>query len=104
MDLQRKLRSVRTLGGHHRILEEDIERHLRSKLAGEGRKKWGLGRQIKVDGGIAQITILADDYELASLLTADAVSELGLRTGDDIIALLKSSQIMILREPVWPLT
>ena len=108
------MRSVKTLGGHHRILEEDIERHLRSKLASESCKKWGLGPdkisesnqllgrvlEIRVDGVIAQITILAGEYELTSLITADAVSELGLRTGDDIIALLKSSQIMILREPV----
>jgi molybdopterin-binding protein len=109
-----KLRTVKTLGGHHRILEEDVERHLRSKLADERRKKcrFGpdkisesnqlLGRtlQIKVDGVIAQITILAGEYELTSLITTDAVSELELRTGDDVIALLKSSQIMILREPV----
>jgi excisionase family DNA binding protein len=62
-----KLRTVRTLGGHHRILEEDIERHC--------------------------------DHELTSLITADAAAELGLRTGDNVIALLKSSQVMILRNP-----
>jgi len=112
-----KLRTVKTLGGHHRILEEDIERHLRPKLADVSRKKCGpgpdmisesnlllglLGRilQIKVDGVTAQITILAGENDLTSLITADAVSELGLRAGDDVIALLKSSRIMILREPV----
>jgi len=108
-----KLRTVKTLGGHHRILEEDIEKHLQSKLADENRKT-GLGPdkisesnqlfgrilEIKVDGLMAQVTILAGDNELTSLITADAASELGLRTGDDVIALLKSSQIMILRKPV----
>jgi excisionase family DNA binding protein len=34
-----KLRTVRTPGGHHRILEEDIEKHLRSKLPTESSKK-----------------------------------------------------------------
>jgi len=39
-----KLRSVKTLGGHHRILEEDIARHLRSKIADETRKNVGWDR------------------------------------------------------------
>ena len=96
------------------FLEEDIERHLRSKLAAESRRKCGLGSdkisesnqlpgrilQIKVDGLMAQVTILAGEHELTSLITADVISELGLRTGVDVIALLKSSQIIILREPV----
>jgi molybdopterin-binding protein len=61
-----------------------------------------LGRilEIKIAGLIAQVTILAGDHELTSLITADTASELRLRTGDNVIALLKSSQIMILREPV----
>lgn len=109
-----KLRTVKTPGGHHRILEEDIEKHLRLKLAKESRQKWRLapgkisegnqllGRvlEIKVDGLIAQVTILVGDHELTSLITADAISELALKTGDHVIALFKSSQIMILREPI----
>jgi molybdopterin-binding protein len=105
---------LRTLGGHHRILEEHIERHLRKKLADESRKKWSLGPdkisernqllgrilRIKVDGLMAQVRILAGYDELTPLITADTVSELGLRTGDEVIALVKSSQIIILREPV----
>ena len=64
------LRTVKTLGGHHRVLEDDIEKHLRLKLIAESRKKWGLGPQkisegnqllgcivdIKFDGLIAQVT------------------------------------------------
>lgn len=108
-----KLRTVRTLGGHHRILEEDIEKHLRSRLAAESRDKWGLGPdkisesnqligrilEIKCDGLMAQITIMAGNHELTSLITADAAVELGLRAGDNVIAILKSSQIMIIRDP-----
>ena len=109
-----KLRTVKTLGGHHRILEEDIEQHLRLKLAKESRQKWRLapakiseGNQLlgrvlgtKVDGLIAQVTILVGDHELNSIITADEVSELELKMGENVITLLKSSQIMILREPI----
>ena len=52
-----KLRTVKTLGGHHRVLEEDIERHLRSKLVNETRKKWGLG-----PGKITKVTNYLDVY------------------------------------------
>jgi len=71
-----KLRTVKTLCGHHRVLEEDIEQHLRLKLAKESRQKWGLGPDkisggnqllgrvlgITVDGLIAQVTILVGDH------------------------------------------
>jgi molybdopterin-binding protein len=107
-----RLRTVKTLGRHHRVLEEDIERLLRSRLVAESHKKCRLGPEkisesnqllgcildIKVDGLMAQVTILVGEHELTSLITADAASELELRTGDKVIVLLKSSQIMITRE------
>jgi excisionase family DNA binding protein len=90
-----KLRTVKTLGRHHRVLEEDIERLLRSRLVAESRNKCRSGPEkvsesnqllgcipdIKVDGLMAQVTILVDEHELTSLMTADAASELELRTG-----------------------
>jgi molybdopterin-binding protein len=49
---------------------------------------------VKCDGLMAQITIVAGDHELTSLITADAAAELGLSTGDKVIALLNPFQIM----------
>jgi molybdopterin-binding protein len=109
-----KLRTVKTPGGHHRIPEEDIERYLRTKAGREDRIKWRIGSdkisetnqlvgrilEIKVDGLIAQVTISIGDYRLTSIITADAASELRLKIGDNIVALLKSSQIMILRNQI----
>ena len=109
-----KLRSVKTVGGHHRILEEDIKKLLRSQLDEATPRDLGLGPgkisesnrlrgrllEIRVDGLMAQVRILADGHELTTLITADAAKALRLKPGDDLIALLKSSQIMILREPV----
>jgi hypothetical protein len=62
---------VKTPGGHHRIPEEDIEKHLRATLASGGRDKWRVGSdkisdsnqlvgrilELKVDGLIAQEAI-----------------------------------------------
>jgi molybdopterin-binding protein len=53
--------------------------------------------ELKVDGLIAQVAITIGDYRLTSIITADAASELRLKIGDTVVALLKSSQVMILR-------
>lgn len=102
---------ARTPGGHHRIPEEDIEKHLRATLGASSRDKWRVGSdkisesnqlvgrilELKVDGLIAQVAIAIGDYRLTSIITADAASELRLKIGDTVVALLKSSQVMILR-------
>ncbi len=106
-----KLRTVKTPGGHHRIPEEDIEKHLQAILGAGSRDKWKIGPDkisesnqlvgrilgIKVDGLVAHVTISVGDYRLTSIITADAASELRLKIGDNVVALLKSSQVMILR-------
>jgi molybdopterin-binding protein len=109
-----KLRTVKTPGGHHRIPEEDVEKHLRAKLGSDSRDKWRVGSdkisesnqlvgrilELKVDGLIAQVAIAIGDYRLTSIITADAASELRLKIGDRVVALLKSSQVMILRNQI----
>lgn len=74
------------------MLEEDIARHLRSKLVGESLKKSGLERhkisecnqllgrilEIKTDDLMAQVRILSGDHELTSLITVEMATDLGL--------------------------
>ena len=55
---------------------------------------------IQVDGLVAQVTITVGDFQLTSIITADAASELRLKSGDNVIALLKSTQVMILRSQI----
>lgn len=90
-----KLRTVKTPGGHHRIPEEDIEKHLQAILVAGSGDKWKIGDKIsesnqlvgrilgmKVDGLVAQVTISVGDYRRTSIITADAASELRLKIGD----------------------
>jgi molybdopterin-binding protein len=105
---------LKTPGGHHRIPEEDIEKHLRASLGHGSREKWRVasdkisesnqlaGRilELKVDGLVAQVTISVGDYRLTSIISADAASDLRLKIGDNVVALLKSSQVMILRNQI----
>jgi molybdopterin-binding protein len=109
-----KLRTVKTPGGHHRIPEDEIEKHLRATLGAGSCDKWKIrsdkisesnqlvGRILgfKVDGLIAEVTISTGTYRLTSIITADAASELRLKIGDNVVALLNSSQVMIVRKQV----
>jgi molybdopterin-binding protein len=109
-----KLRTAKTPGGHHRIPEEEIEKHLRATLGHGSREEWRVGSDrisesnqlagrilaLKVDGLIAQVTISVGGYRLTSIITAEAASELRLKIGDNVVALLKSSQVMILRNQI----
>ena len=55
---------------------------------------------IKLDGLVAHVTISIGDYRLTSIIAAVAASELRLKIGDNVGALLKSSQMMILRNQI----
>src|ERR1700694_952816 len=73
-----KLRTVKAPGGHHRIPEEDIEKHLRATLGAGSRDKWRVGSDkisesnklvgrfldLTVHGLIAQVAISIGDYRL----------------------------------------
>ena len=61
------VRTSRTEGGHHRISDNEIER------------------------------LLARQQSLTAVITADAARALKLRRGDDALAIVKSTEVMIAR-------
>jgi molybdopterin-binding protein len=87
---------VRTPGGHHRIPEADIARHLRASLGTESRDKWtksshrisessqlaGRILAIGVDGLVAQVTISVGEHLLTSIIASDLASDLDLKIGE----------------------
>ena len=106
-----KLRTVKTAGGHHRIPEPELDRflHLRSdrrpvnERRGNFRRISGrnqlVGRvvAIKTEGLMAQVTLSIGGQKITSIITADAVREMRLKIGDAVAALIKSTEVMILR-------
>lgn len=106
-----KLRTVKTPGGHHRVPESEIDRMIpktldRGDLAfrrGTFRKISGrnqlLGRVIalKFSGLLAQVTLAIGEQHITSIITADAARELRLKPGERAAALIKSTEVMILR-------
>ena len=110
-----KVRTVRTEGGHHRVAEAEIDRLLARQQAPSRRRKpataddeslaglsarnrlWGFIDEVRVDGLLAQVRLRVGNQTLTAVITADAVRALKLRRGDDAIAIIKSTEVMIAR-------
>ncbi len=106
-----KLKTVKTPGGHHRVPESEIDRLIPKKLErgdiaqrrGNFRKVSGrnqlIGRvvAIKFGGLLAQITLSVGEQHITAIITADAAKEMRLKVGERAAALIKSTEVMILR-------
>ncbi len=107
----RKIRTIKTVGGHHRVPESQLDKFLHRK--GEhsdvvsrrtgyrnisGRNQL-IGRvtEIKMSGLIAQVSLSIGGQHITSIITSDAVREMRLKVGDKAAALIKSTEVMILR-------
>jgi molybdopterin-binding protein len=106
-----KLRSVKTPGGHHRVPESEIDRLFPKKLErgdietrrGNLRKISGrnqlIGRvlEVKYSGLLAQVRMAIGEQHITAIITADAAKEMRLKPGERAAALIKSTEVMILR-------
>lgn len=106
-----KIRTVKTPGGHHRVPEQEIDRLLPRKLVrgdiesrrGNFRKISGrnqlVGRvlSIKYSGLLAQVTLAIGEQHITAIITADAAKEMRLKPGEKAAALIKSTEVMLLR-------
>lgn len=102
-----KIRSVKTAGGHHRIPAEEVERILnaqksqnRTPLAAiSGRNKLlGTVVEARYEGLLAQITLDIGGQLMTSIITSDAARSLELKKGVPAYALVKATEVMIIRE------
>jgi molybdopterin-binding protein len=112
---QGAVRTTLTEGGHHRIAESEIER-LQSRsdpsrktkprtsasgliVALSGRNRLhGYVEEVRVDGLMGQVRLRVGDQSLTAVITGDAIQELKLKRGDDAVAIIKSTEVMIARE------
>jgi molybdopterin-binding protein len=110
-----QVRTTRTEGGHHRVSDTEIERLLarhqpeakrRAQSASSDDALEGLSArnrlsgfvdEVRIDGLLAQVRLRVGDQSLTAVITADAVRALKLRRGDDALAIIKSTEVMIAR-------
>ena len=106
-----KIRTAKTPGGHHRVPESEIDRLIPKKLQRgdvqtrrvnfrkiSGRNQL-IGRvlSIKYSGFLAQVTMAIGEQHITAIITADAAKEMRLKSGERAAALIKSTEVMILR-------
>ena len=106
------VRTRRTAGGHHRIPDTEIDRllaktgralprarrHGGAIVALSGRNQLrGIVEEVRIDGLLAQVTLRVGGQTLTAVITRDAIDELKLKRGDDALAVVKSTEVMIAR-------
>lgn len=102
-----KIRSVQTAGGHHRIPQSEVDRLSghetpAPKPAGlsaiSGRNQLlGTVVEVRYDGLLAQVTIDIGGQSITSIITRDACEALGLEKGVRAYALIKATEVMVIR-------
>ena len=105
-----KIRSAKTAGGHHRIPQTEVDRLLgaeekasravpKSLSTISGRNKlFGTVVEARIDGLLAQITIDIGGQIVTSIITSDSARQLGLKKGVEVYALVKATEVMVIRE------
>jgi molybdopterin-binding protein len=108
---QKKIRSVKTPGGHHRIPRGEVERlsgarkraALKPKASADltdisGRNKLlGVVTGVKYSGLLAQVTLDVGGQLVTAIITSDAARSLKLKKGVTAYALIKATGVMIVR-------
>ena len=106
-----KVQTTKTAGGHHRIARSEIERitggaeakiRKKGKPVGlesiSGRNKLpGTIKEIRYEGLLVQVTIAVANYEIVSIITSDSARALGLKEGVEVYALIKATEVMVVR-------
>ena len=100
-----RVRRQRSGGGQRQVDLSEITRLLAERrragtdrpiVAGSARNRFaGIVTRIEQDRVVAVVEILAGPHRIVSLMTAEAVDELGLKVGDEAIGVVKATNVII---------
>jgi molybdopterin-binding protein len=107
---KKKIRSLQTAGGHHRIPQSELDRLLfRTRGRTEKERKLVIRRvsgrnqlvgridAVRISGLMAEIEISIGGQQITSIITARSAREMQLKAGQTAAALIKATEVMILR-------
>lgn len=107
---KRKIRSIRTAGGHHRIPQGELDRLLfRTRGKTEQQRQQVIRRvsgrnqlvgrieAVRISGLMAEVKISIGGQQITSIITASSAREMQLKAGQTAAALIKATEVMILR-------
>ena len=123
-----RIRSVKTAGGHHRISRAEIDGVLfrqgaraegdtakggplkRRGARGAGLERFISGRnqlvgritQLKTVGLLTKVSLDIGGQGVTAIITRDAARDLGLKVGETAAALIKATEVMIIRPMAAP--
>ena len=105
-----KIKTTKTPGGHHRIRQSALAPLLKSvpdKPRIDSRERFRIvsGRnqlvgkieEVKISGLLAKVVLTIGDQKITSIITADSAREMQLRKGQVAAALMKATEVMIVR-------
>jgi molybdopterin-binding protein len=100
-----RLRTIRSAGGQRRVPIDEVTRLIterrqastdRAIVAQSARNRFaGIVTRVEKDRVAAVVEILAGPHRIVSLMTAEAVDELRLKVGDEAIAVVKSTNVVV---------
>ena len=107
---KKKIRSNRTAGGHHRIPQSEVDRLLfRTRGRTEHQRQEQIRRvsgrnqlvgrieSVQISGLMAEVRVSIGGQQITSIITARSAREMQLKRGQTAAALIKSTEVMILR-------
>jgi molybdopterin-binding protein len=107
---RKKIRSIQTPGGHHRIPQGEVDRLLfrtrgRTKKEREQVVRRVSGRNqlvgridsVRISGLMAEVKISIGGQQITSIITATSAREMELKRGQTAAALIKATEVMIIR-------
>jgi molybdopterin-binding protein len=89
------------IGGRYRFKKSLLDKWLGKKPEGEdvsGRNKLvGKVSAIRRDAILAQVNLDVGEHKITAVITRDALEELGLKVGDTAVALIKATEVMVIK-------
>lgn len=101
-DSQGRIKTRRDASNRRTVSAKEIER-LRGGARAEhqvsARNRFsGTVREVKVEGLMAQVeVVVTEPAVLTAIVTADSAKELGIKRGDNIVAVIKATSVMVER-------
>jgi molybdopterin-binding protein len=106
---KKKIRSNRTAGGHHRIPQSEVDRLLfRTRGKTEQQRKEEIRRvsgrnlvgridSVQISGLMPEVRVSIGGQQITSIITARSTREMQLKRGQTAAALIKATEVTILR-------
>jgi molybdopterin-binding protein len=104
-EVEGRLHVERSLGGQRLVSLGEVTRLLAERrragvdrpiVAGSARNRFpGIVTRIEQDRVAAVVEILAGPHRIVSLMTAEAVDEMGLKVGDEAVGVVKATNVIV---------